>query len=64
MKKWWNKKKQKTRKYKKSKSDYNFWDMVVDVLIFIPELLFLPFRILFWIIRGFGRVLENIFDIF
>lgn len=64
MKNWWNKRKQKTRKHKKSKNDYNFWDMVVDVLLFIPELLFLPFRIIFWILRGFGRLIENIFDIF
>lgn len=60
MRDWWKKKKEKTRKYKKSKEDYTFWDLLFDVLIFIPELLLLPFRIIFWILRGIAAIIGEV----
>lgn len=62
MKKWWYKKKNRTRKGKKSNSDYTFLDFVLDVLFMIPELFFLPFRLIFWLFRGVGRLFSNMFD--
>lgn len=64
METWWEKKKAKTRRNKKSHDHYTFWDGVLDVLFWVPELFLLPFRLIFWLLRGFGRVLDNIFDIF
>ncbi|WP_108671003.1 hypothetical protein [Peribacillus acanthi] len=62
MSEWWNRKKQKMRKYNKERNNYTFFDFIFDVLYWIPDLVFLPFRIIFWLLRGFGRVAENIFD--
>ena len=63
MNKWWEKKKKKTRKGRKNKVDYTFWDLIVDVLIWLPELILLPFRIVFWSLRGIGRLIGGMFDI-
>ncbi|MED4452157.1 hypothetical protein [Metabacillus fastidiosus] len=61
MKKWWNKEKDKMRKSRKDNDNYTFVDFILDVLFWIPELIILPFRLVFWLIRGVGRF---IFDIF
>ncbi|SOC15344.1 hypothetical protein SAMN05880501_10875 [Ureibacillus xyleni] len=63
MKKWWNREKNRTRKGKRSNNDYTFLDFIVDVLFMIPELLFLPFRLVFWLFRGVGRMFGNLFDL-
>lgn len=55
MKDWWIKKKGKTRKSKKRDDQYTLADFIFDVLLWIPELVFLPFRILFWLVRGLSR---------
>lgn len=62
MKKWWYKKKNRMRKGKKNNGDYTFWDFVLDVLFMIPELFSLPFRLIFWLFRGVGRLFSNLFD--
>lgn len=62
MKEWWSRKKGKTRKYKKTEDDYTFWDIVFDVLFWIPELFILPFRIIYWLLRGLGRMIGNFLD--
>lgn len=62
MKKWSYKKKNRARKGKKSNNDYAFLDFVLDVLFVIPELLFLPFRLIIWLFRGIGRLFSNLFD--
>ncbi|WP_409252922.1 hypothetical protein V1502_03040 [Bacillus sp. SCS-153A] len=53
------KKRKERRKRKKSEGTYSFWDAVGDVLIWVPELIILPFRILWYLIRG----IVSIFDI-
>lgn len=55
---WYKKKKRKMRKTRKSKEDYTFFDFIMDVLFWIPELLFLPFRIIYWLVRGIGRSID------
>ncbi|MEK5233381.1 hypothetical protein MHB42_16875 [Lysinibacillus sp. FSL K6-0232] len=64
MKEWWQRRKNKTRKSKKNASDSTFFDFVFDVLFWLPELIFLPFRIIFWLLRALGRSLCSIFDFF
>lgn len=62
MKKWWQRKKNKTRKSKKSDKNYTFLDFILDVLSCIPELIFLPFRLIFLLLRGIGRFIGGVFD--
>jgi hypothetical protein len=62
MKKWWNRKKKKMRKSKKNNGNYTFLDFIFDVLFWIPELIFLPFRLIFWLLRGIGKFIGGIFD--
>ena len=63
MKEWWQRKKNKSRKAKKSNGDYTLFDFIFDVLFWIPELIFLPFRLIFWLLRGIGRFIWDIFDV-
>lgn len=55
MKEWWRKKKAATRRNKKNNDRYTVVDFIFDLLAWVPELLFLPFRILFWMVRGLIR---------
>ena len=63
MREWWIRKKEKTRKSKKGTENYTFWDFVLDLLFWLPELILLPFRLAFWLLRGFGRLIWHLFDI-
>lgn len=49
------------RKRKKQEGSYGFWDIFADVLSWIPELVFLPFRLAFLLIR---LLVRSIFDWF
>ncbi|MCF6138990.1 hypothetical protein [Pseudalkalibacillus berkeleyi] len=61
MKEWWNRKKARTRKARKGKGRYTFSDLLVDVMFWIPELILLPLRISYWMLRGLGRLIGEIF---
>lgn len=37
-------------------------DFIFDVFFWIPELLLLPFRMVFWLVRGVGKVIGSLFD--
>ncbi|MEH6948991.1 hypothetical protein V7068_18355 [Bacillus sp. JJ634] len=37
---------------KKKSSEGSWWDIVVEVLFYVPELLLVPFRLVWWGIRG------------
>ncbi|MCM3584604.1 hypothetical protein M3182_02460 [Mesobacillus maritimus] len=62
MKKWWRKKKAKRITNKKHSDHYTFIDFLFDVLFYIPELILFPLRMIWWLIRGFGRLVGNLFD--
>ncbi|WP_102029524.1 hypothetical protein [Salirhabdus sp. Marseille-P4669] len=64
MKDWWNRKRKRTRKYKKRDNHYTFGDFMLDVLLWIPELIVLPFRMVYWLLRGLGRMLAHVLDVF
>ena len=40
------------RKRKKAEGSYTFWDVLGDILIWVPELIIWPFRLLWYMIRG------------
>lgn len=63
MKEWWHRKKERMRKNQKTDGMYTFGDFILDVLLWIPELIILPFRLGFWLLRGIGRLIGHIFDI-
>ena len=63
MEEWWNRKKEKMRKNQKTDGFYTFGDFVLDVLLWIPEFIFLPFRLVFWFLKGIVRLIGNLFDI-
>ncbi|WP_226670026.1 hypothetical protein [Metabacillus litoralis] len=59
----WLKKRKETYKRKKeirkNNSDrYTFMDGVLDIAFYVPELIFLPFRILWYFIRFIGKVFD------
>ncbi|WLR57450.1 hypothetical protein LC048_11685 [Mesobacillus subterraneus] len=49
------------RRKKKQEGSYTFWDFVFDLLFYIPELIFLPFRLVFYLFRFLAK---SIFDVF
>lgn len=52
-------KRSEKRRKKKRDGSYTFVDFVFDVLFYIPELIFLPFRLVFYLFRFLAR---SIFD--
>ncbi|WP_162990380.1 hypothetical protein [Mesobacillus foraminis] len=54
-----SRKRAEKRRKKKQEGTYNFWDLLFEVIFWIPELILLPFRLLFWLVRFLGR---SIFD--
>lgn len=60
----WGKMKENRRKRRKGNDTYTFADFTFDLLFYIPELVLFPFRIIFWFVRGLGKVIVNLFDNF
>jgi hypothetical protein len=64
MKKWRKRIKEK-RKMKRGRGErYSMLDAIFELLFWIPELLILPFRILFGLFRGIGKLIGNVWDFF
>ncbi|EFI69337.1 hypothetical protein BFZC1_06158 [Lysinibacillus fusiformis ZC1] len=62
MKKWLQERKNTRRREKRRNDQYSLIDLFLDVLVWIPELLFLPFRIIYWLLRGVGRFIGEGFN--
>ncbi|MBX8944400.1 MULTISPECIES: hypothetical protein [Lysinibacillus] len=62
MKKWLQERKNTRRREKRRNDQYSLIDLFLDVLGWIPELLFLPFRIIYWLLRGVGRFIGEGFN--
>lgn len=58
----WETKKEIRKNRRKYSDRYTFGDFMFEVFFWIPELLFLPFRMIFWLVRGAGRLIWNLFD--
>nr|WP_039807776.1 hypothetical protein [Jeotgalibacillus malaysiensis] len=61
MGKWRENKKAKSKK-RKEEGKYSFWDVVTDILIWVPELIILPLRLVYLLFRVFGRMFRDGFD--
>ncbi len=62
MKEWWQGRKNKKRRDMRRNDQYSLIDLFLDVLVWIPELLLLPFRIIYWLLRGVGRLIGEGFN--
>ena len=62
MREWLQGRKNKKRRDMRRNDQYSLIDLFLDVLIWIPELLFLPFRIIYWLLRGVGRFIGEGFN--
>jgi len=62
VKKWLQERKNTRRREKRRNDQYSLIDLFLDVLVWIPELLFLPFRIIYWLLRGVGRFIGEGFN--
>lgn len=60
---WWIEKKEKTRRHKKRRGDYTFLDGVADLFFWLPELLLLPVRLVYWVLRVVGRIIGEVFNL-
>lgn len=47
----------KLRRKQKQDSPSGFWDLLIEGIFWVPELIVLPFRLLFWLVRFLGRSL-------
>ncbi|MBM7660249.1 hypothetical protein JOC85_001016 [Bacillus mesophilus] len=65
MKNWYNQRQEKRRMKRghKNPREYTFGDFLLDLLLWIPELFLFPFRVIFWLVRGLGRLIGHIFDV-
>ncbi|QPA53413.1 hypothetical protein [Lysinibacillus sphaericus] len=61
MKEWWQSKKRKTTK-RKVNNNYSLFELLFDVLFWLPELFLVPFRLVFWLLRGIGRLIADVFE--
>ncbi|AMO32648.1 hypothetical protein ACE1MS_16115 [Lysinibacillus sp. fkY74-1] len=61
MKEWWQSKKRKTTK-RKVNNNYSLFELLLDVLFWLPELFLVPFRLVFWLLRGIGRLIADVFE--
>ncbi|XKO54278.1 hypothetical protein ACI2WT_15975 [Lysinibacillus fusiformis] len=61
MKEWWQSKKRKTTK-RKINNNYSLFELLLDVLFWLPELFLVPFRLVFWLLRGIGRLIADVFE--
>ena len=52
----------KEKRKKQKKKDNPFWDAFIDSLLWIPDILLFPFRILYYVIRAFGRLFKSLIE--
>lgn len=62
MNKWWSTKREAHRKRKKGHDTYTFSDFIFDIIFYIPELVLFPLRLVYWLVRGLGKEIVNLFD--
>lgn len=60
----WERRKEKKKTRNKQNKKQDVIDFILDFFTVIAEFILLPFRIFYWILRGFGKLFGEIFDIF
>ncbi|MGY0693387.1 hypothetical protein ACW2QC_11425 [Virgibacillus sp. FSP13] len=63
MKRWREKRKERKRtRSGKSNFWYELLDLLIDISLWVPELVLFPLRVIYWFVRGFSRALKHLFD--
>jgi hypothetical protein len=62
MKKWRKRMKEKRQRKRDSGEHYSAVDGLLELLFWIPEVLFFPFRLVFWLFRGLGKMIGDVWD--
>ncbi|MCP3033084.1 hypothetical protein LF817_17300 [Halobacillus sp. A1] len=63
MSEWWKSKKEVLRRKKRDDGRFYIVDFMIELLIYIPELLFLPIRLIILLGRAIPKVIIHIFDL-
>jgi hypothetical protein len=62
MKKWRKRMKEKRQRKRDRGEHYSTVDGLLELLFWVPEILFFPFRVVFWLFRGIGKLLGDVWD--
>jgi hypothetical protein len=62
MKKWRKRMKEKRQRKRDCGEHYSAVDVLLELLFWIPEVLFFPFRVVFWLFRGMGKMIGDVWD--
>jgi hypothetical protein len=62
MKKWRKRMKEKRQRKRDRGEHYSTADVLLELLFWVPEILFFPFRVVFWLFRGIGKLLGDVWD--
>jgi hypothetical protein len=62
MKKWRKRMKEKRQRKRERGEHYSAVDVFLELLFWIPEVLFFPFRVVFWLFRGMGKMIGDVWN--
>jgi hypothetical protein len=62
MKKWRKRMREKRQRKRDRGEHYSTVDVLLELLFWIPEALFFPFRMVFWLLRGIGKLIGDVWD--
>jgi hypothetical protein len=58
----WRKKLRDKRKKRDHTERYSVWDVFLELLCWIPEVLIFPFRLVYWLVRGIGKIIGELWS--
>ncbi|QTC40428.1 hypothetical protein I7V34_14730 [Bacillus sp. V3] len=58
----WRKKMKEKRLRRNQGEHFSLVDFLLEILIWIPEILIFPFRLVFWLFRGLGKLIGDVWD--
>jgi hypothetical protein len=61
MKKWRQKLREK-RKRRAHGERFSVWDFLLELLCWVPEVFIFPFRIVYWLLRGIGKFIGELWS--
>jgi hypothetical protein len=58
----WRKRMREKRKSRNHGERYSVFDVLLELLCWIPEVLFFPFRVVYWLLRGIGKFIGDLWN--
>jgi hypothetical protein len=62
MKRWRRRMKEKRTKKRDNGERFSFFDFLLELLFWIPEVLIFPFRLVYWLVRGIGKIIGELWS--